>query len=124
MSTTPSALLVGHCGYDSGKIRTALEAAGCDSIDSADSVEEALERCRTGEYNLVLGNRVIGFDQTGGEHLVEALKGDEATKETPVLILSAFEETQAKVASLGGEPGFGKDELSEPATIERLASYF
>ncbi len=118
------ALLVGHCGLDSPRIERVLRAVGCEDVDNVQSVDEAMETLRGDRYRLVVGNRVLGADQEGGLHLVEAMQADPQTREVPVLVLSAYEETQQAVAAAGGEPGFGKDALETDVARERFAPYF
>ena len=72
---------------------------GVTHFDDAQSVDDAVEFCSQKAYNLVVGNRVIGFDQLGGVHLVEAIKGDAALAEIPVMVLSAFAETQRRLTA-------------------------
>lgn len=117
-------LLVGHCHIDTPRIQKVLSEVGAQAFDSVQSVAEALEKCQEEDYDLVVGNRVLGFDQEGGLRLTQQLKNDDKTCNIPVLVLSAFSETQDAVVAAGGERGFGKDDMDSPEARQQWASYF
>jgi CheY-like chemotaxis protein len=118
------ALLVGHCPIDAPRIEAVLRRAGCDGVEGVQSVDGALAKLRQGRYRLVVGNRVIGFDQQGGLHLTQKVRAAGDLAAVPVMVLSGEEETQRAVAAAGGLAGFGKDHLEEPQTPARFEAYF
>lgn len=122
-SSEKRVLLVGHCGLDTPRIEAVLREAGATHVDGVQSVDEALAAAGRTAYRLIVGNRVIGFDQEGGLHLTQALKEEETTREIPVLVLSAFAQTQDAVEAAGGERGFGKDEMTSPAARAQWRTY-
>ncbi|MBN1256174.1 MAG: hypothetical protein JXA52_00560 [Planctomycetes bacterium] len=117
-------LLVGHCDLDSPRIEKALLLAGAGIFENVHTIEEAVAKCEATEFALVVGNRVIGFDQEGGLHLLTAIKASAKAKNTPVMILSGFAETQEAVIAVGGVPGFGKDKLEDQTVVEEFSKYF
>ena len=117
----PRVLSVGQCSPDHyGICRLLGEAFGAE-VAAADQAEEALAAAKAGDFDLVLVNRV--FDATGesGLELIRRLRADADTSCTPVMLVSNYEDAQAEAAALGARPGFGKAELGDSATQERLA---
>ncbi|MHC4870872.1 MAG: hypothetical protein ACYTFY_03410 [Planctomycetota bacterium] len=116
-------LLVGHCGFDSRRIIESLQKSGFDEFDSADSVKEAAEKCLAEQYSLVVANRVIEGDGRGGIKCVEVIKSDQETVGTPVLVLSAYTDTQEEAVEKGAERGFGKDLLDSDEAVDIFSNY-
>ncbi|MFH0910352.1 MAG: hypothetical protein V1918_02425 [Planctomycetota bacterium] len=122
MAGSRRALLAGHCGPDSARIEAALSGLAI-SVDRASSVPKALRLCEGASCALVIGNREIGPDKEGGLRLVRAVQASRSAAATPMLIPSAFAETEEAVRAAGGEAGFGKD-LLEREGRARFAPYF
>lgn len=93
------------------------------SIDRVMFVDEALEKLRSNTYALVLFNRLIFADGSPGIALLERAKSDGSINGTPMMMISNFEEAQAKSIAAGGVPGFGKNSVFEDSTAELLAQY-
>ncbi len=91
-------------------------------VDRADNADEAFEAAANDVYDLVLINRLFDVDRSEGTALIERLLTDATTRDTPVMLISNFPDAQEAATRLGAEPGFGKDALDAPATIEMLAS--
>lgn len=113
-------LSVGQCGVDHPAIaRTIRDRFGADVVP-ADSAEEAFAELQSGDYDLVLANRV--FDMGGsGLEFIARLKADDALRDVPVMLVSNYPDAQAEATALGALPGFGKAALREPDTLRRLA---
>ena len=69
---------------------------------------------------VVLANRKLDADYSDGMAILKHLKQDPATKDTPVILISNYDDAQAEAVAAGAEPGFGKAQLSAPATREIL----
>lgn len=120
---TKRVLDVGNCGFDHSSITRLLEREFGAACAAADDAAEALRAAKSGQYALVLVNRV--FDQNGdsGLALIQTLKADPATKDLPVMMITNYPDHQAKAIAAGAEPGFGKSTLHEPDTIAKLAPF-
>jgi hypothetical protein len=118
----PTAVLVGHCGFDSGSLTRALRDARADvhvaSADSLETVEAAADRGA-----LLLINRVPAgrFDGKDGPALVEHLmqRADEAAKPR-VMLISDYEDAQEAAVRAGALPGVGKSELGTADAQNKL----
>lgn len=119
---TKQVLGVGHCGYDNSRLQSVLKKLG-GSYENIDSPAAALEKVKQGDYALVLPNRVIGGDQTGGLGVIKAMQKDETLRATPVLLISAMRDKQEEAVAAGARPGFGKDLLESAEVAELLSSY-
>lgn len=92
------------------------------AIDRVMFVDEALASLRQAKYDLVLVNRLIFADGSDGMALVRAMHGGVA-QNTPVMLVSNFEEAQQAAVSVGAVRGFGKASLGTAATLARLGEY-
>ena len=113
---------VGNCGYDHASLSRLVQREFDAETEIAHSLSEALSEARTGQYALIIVNRVLDH---GGDGLgvIQALKEDEKTKDIPVMLLSNYPDYQEKAAAIGAVPGFGKSSLQEPETKSRLAKF-
>lgn len=116
----PRILSVGQCGYDHGNISRHLARRFRAEVDGADTVDDALARLRSADYDLVLVNRVLDADGSRGTELIRTLKSDPDLAALPVMLVSNYPQAQAVAVALGALPGFGKSELSDPRALERI----
>lgn len=112
-------LAVGNCGFDDSSLRRLIEGELGAEMTSVDSSAEAVAAA-AGSFSLILINRVLDRTGESGVDLVRTLKA-EAAAETPVMLISNFADAQRQAVQAGAEPGFGKNQLGDPAVRERLA---
>lgn len=93
------------------------------TVDSADTLDEALSQVKTNSYDLVLVNRVLDLDGSPGLNLLVMLREEPTVQAPPVMLVSNYPDAQAAAIAAGAEPGFGKSSLHSPATVELLRSY-
>lgn len=117
----PTVLDVGQCSLDNGNITQLLSVEFGATVEKADSIEQAVEAIKRGNFDLVLVNRIFDQDGTEGLELLRRLKGENATASTPVMLVSNFPDAQEAAVSLGALPGFGKNALDTQETKELLA---
>jgi CheY-like chemotaxis protein len=123
MAMNKRVLDVGNCGYDHGAIAAMLTREfGAETV-GADTAAEALKEAANGRYDLVLVNRVLDADGGDGLAIVEAIKGNLATKHLPVMLITNYADYQAAAVKAGAEPGFGKKSLGDVETVRRLAKF-
>ena len=89
----------------------------CD-VDSADSLDEALQKLQSRDYDLCLVNRELAFEGSSGLDLISAAK-EEGVK-TPIMLVSDRKDAQEKAVKMGALPGFGKSKMNDPETIKML----
>jgi len=112
----PSILVVDDSSLLRGILKEELEAEGYEVFLAADGAQ-ALERARDLLPDLILLD--VGLPEIDGFEVCKRLKLDDATSQTPVLILSALNELKDKLA--GFEAG-ADDYLTKPFfTMELLA---
>lgn len=92
-------------------------------IHQGHQADDTLARLREVTYDLVLINRKLDADYTDGLKIIETMKRDETLKEIPVMLVSNYPEHQEKAVAVGAEPGFGKQQLNDPATITKLQKH-
>jgi len=110
---------VGQCQPDHGALRRLFEGFGAEVVQ-AHGLSDTVAQLRAGPFDLVLINRKLDADYSDGMAILKHLKQDPATKDTPVILISNYDDAQAEAVAAGAEPGFGKAQLSEPATREIL----
>jgi two-component system chemotaxis response regulator CheY len=115
-------LSVGQCAADHGSITRLLKQVAAEAVP-ADSAEEALSRLRQESFPLVLVNRVFDATGEGGLDFIRRVKGDPELQDVPMMLVSNFPEAQEEAAAAGAIPGFGKDGLREPATLDLLRAH-
>jgi CheY-like chemotaxis protein len=91
--------------------------------DAAHDASDALRKAKTGEYAVVLVNRVFDGDGGSGLDLIQSLKSDPQTQALPVMLITNYADHEAKAIAAGAVPGFGKATLHEPQTRERLGRF-
>ncbi len=120
---TARVLDVGNCDPDHSAIRHVLESNFAVSVDRVMYVEEALRAIERASYQLVLVNRRIFADDSDGTELIRALRRDPRYQQLAVMLVSNFEEAQARAVADGAAPGFGKAALQAAQTLSRLAQH-
>jgi two-component system chemotaxis response regulator CheY len=92
------------------------EVIGAATLDAARS------ELHRGPFDLVLVNRIGDADGARGIEIIGALKADPALAAIPAMLVSNFPDAQQEAVTAGAAPGFGKAQLGEPHTIERLSA--
>jgi hypothetical protein len=118
----PIVLDVGQCDYDHGRIRSFLERMGCE-VKRAHSAAEARAAVADGAVSLVLVNRILDSDGADGVALIgELVKvGSNQSSALKVMLVSNYPEYQDKAVILGAVYGFGKSELEQSETAEKIS---
>jgi len=114
---------VGQCSPDRAGIKSAITRRFDADIDHVMFVDDALEAMRLARYDLVLVNRRIFDDDSDGLELIRRSKADPALAPVPIMMVSNYPEAQQAAIAAGAEPGFGKSQLHEPVTHERLGRF-
>jgi DNA-binding response OmpR family regulator len=119
--TAKQVLSVGQCLADSGSLkRTFLHSFGVEVV-SADDAAEAISLLHGGDFALVLVNRVFDADGSSGLDLIRSVRGDEALRSVPIMLVSNYPEAQAEAVAAGALPGFGKAVLGQASMLARVA---
>lgn len=114
---------VGQCRPDHAAIRRLIESNFAAEVVQTDQLEDTLAALRAGKFALVLVNRKLDLDYSEGLDILTAIKADPELRDTPVMLITNYAEHQQTAIAAGGVPGFGKSQLGDPATLEKLAEY-
>ncbi|MEI8194829.1 MAG: hypothetical protein WCI73_02855 [Phycisphaerae bacterium] len=110
----PRILSVGQCGSDDSRLARLLGELGL-RLERAPDAATATELLNTGHYALVLVNRIFDADGSSGLALIAQLGAT-----VPVMLISDYPEAQAQAVAAGALAGFGKSQLQDPRTREKL----
>jgi CheY-like chemotaxis protein len=114
---------VGQCNPDHSSIRHLLERSFAAQVVRTHEMTDTLQALREQAYDLILINRKLDIDYTDGMEILQKLKADPELSKIPVMLVTNFPEYQAAAVEAGAVPGFGKNELNQPETVEKLRKY-
>lgn len=119
MADSPLILLVGHCGPDAFFLRSTVGRFVPGSRVQMVSDQSALDGA-LGEADLLLINRVLDgrFGSTSGLDLIATLA--QQPEHPALMLVSNFADAQEQAVAVGALPGFGKSELGQPTTRQRI----
>lgn len=116
-------LSVGQCFADHSGISRVLRGSFGAEVIGVDSARQALEQLRGETFALVLVNRVFDADGSSGLDLIVTLQADDQLRSVPIMLVSNYEDAQAKAVQAGAALGFGKASLGQASMLSRLAPY-
>ena len=112
--------LVGHCGFDAGSLsRLAGQIAPQAEVVRVND-QETLDTM-TGPGTLLLVNRALDgrFDAETGIDLIRVCRSREDAP--AAMLVSNYADAQQQAVEAGALPGFGKSQVGDRATTQRLA---
>ena len=120
---TKRVLDVGQCSMDHASIRRLVEGQFGAEIVQTNGIDDTLQRLTDEQFDLVLVNRKLDADYSDGLNVIRAIKREAALSNVPVMLVSNYPDAQEEAVAAGAVPGFGKAELSQPATREKLRPF-
>ena len=114
---------VGQCGFDHSAIHRLLTGEFGAEVVQAHRLDDALATLKSERFDLVLVNRKLDADYSDGLAVLKAIKGDSLLAATPVMLVSNYADAQEAAVAVGAEHGFGKADLAQPATREKLKRF-
>jgi CheY-like chemotaxis protein len=114
---------VGNCAFDHAAIRAMVTGNFDVEVLQAHELDDTLSILRQQSIHLTLINRKLDCDYSDGNEILKRIKADPALAGTPVMLVTNYAEHQQAAVADGAEYGFGKLELQDPATIEKLARF-
>ena len=114
---------VGQCGFDHSAIRRLIESEFAAEVVQAHGLNDAVSQLKNESFDLVLVNRKLDADYSDGLAVVRAIKTDASLTQTPVMLVSNYPDAQEAAVAAGASLGFGKAELYQPATREKLRPF-
>jgi CheY-like chemotaxis protein len=119
---TKRVLDVGNCRFDHAAVCRIIEGNFDAKVVQAHTEEDMLATLRQDACDLVLVNRVLDRDRSDGIGLIRKIKADDRLAPIPVMLITNYDEYQRAAVEAGAERGFGKQSLSDPATLANLAA--
>ena len=114
---------VGNCVPDHAAIRRLIEGHFDASVAQANDLAGAVAELERQSADLVLVNRKLDLDYSDGMAILRHLKSDPRWAKVPVMLITNYPEYQAEAVAAGAEPGFGKQELRNNETLEKLKRF-
>ena len=114
---------VGNCPPDHVAIRSMIQKHFSAQVVQAHGLEDTLEALGKDRFDLVLVNRKLDCDYSDGLGVIQAIKSQADLPAVPVMMITNHAEHQQRAIHAGAEMGFGKLQLADPVSIERLAQY-
>lgn len=116
-------LSVGQCDYDHSSISRLLTQRFNATVQPAHTAAEALQLVAGQRFELVLVNRLLDWDGSEGLEILRQIRERLGAAAPPVMLVSNLADAQAASIAAGGVPGFGKNALHTPQTLELLQPY-
>ncbi len=113
----------GNCGPDFHSLRQFVKSHFNANVVQAHDADETLELLRERDVALVTVNRKLDRTLSDGMEVVRMIKDDEQYGDTPVMLVTNYEEHQQTAIQAGCVRGFGKLALRDPSTAELLQPY-
>ncbi len=120
---TQKVLDVGNCDPDHSSIKRMLTSRYDVEVLRAHALEDALEQLQNQEVALILINRKLDCDYTDGVDVLKGIKEVPEFQTIPIMIVTNYPEHQDIAVGMGAEYGFGKLQLEEAATHDRLGRF-
>ncbi|MBI3465410.1 MAG: response regulator [Planctomycetes bacterium] len=114
---------VGQCVPDHAAIRRLIEGRFGAQVVQTHGPDDTISALRAGQFDLVLINRKLDTDYTDGIDILRAIKSDPDLAGVRVMLITNYPEHQQAAIAAGAEEGFGKAQLADPATHERLRRF-
>lgn len=113
----------GNCGPDFNSIRKMVTSNFEATVVQTHGAEDTLELLRSRKVDLVTVNRKLDRDYSDGLEIIRAIKADPDVKDIPVMLVTNYDEHQQTAIQEGATYGFGKLEIGNEATVEKLKPY-
>ncbi|MDH3716648.1 MAG: response regulator [Planctomycetota bacterium] len=114
---------VGNCAPNFAAIKSLVEDNFDATVVQAHLPADALEAVRNQRPDLVLVNRKLDTDYSDGMLIIQQIYADPKLADVPCMLVSNYEEHQQAAMAAGAQQGFGKSQLNEPQTLERLSEF-
>lgn len=111
---------VGNCNPDHGSLTHLLQSNFDVEISRTHGMRDTLELLQTDEFDLILVNRLMDRDGSSGLNIIKTIKENANSTKTPVMMITNYPDHQEAAVSEGAILGFGKSELHDPHTLNKL----
>ncbi len=119
---TKRVLDVGQCNPDHASLSSFLNSHFDVQVDRSHQLNDTLDKLRNHSYDMVMINRKLDADYSDGMAILETMKADSDLQSIPVMLISNYADAQEAAVAAGAAPGFGKAELHDPSTVEKVSA--
>jgi CheY-like chemotaxis protein len=113
---------VGQCNPDHSSLSHFLTSNFDVQVDRSHEMDDTLQKLQSNHYDMVMINRKLDRDYSDGMEILRKIKADDATKEIPIVLISNYDDAQEAAIKAGAAPGFGKAQLGDAATLEKVTA--
>lgn len=114
---------VGNCGPDHATLSKMLMKQYAVEVFKANQAADAMDVLRKETIDLVLVNRKLDIDYSEGLDVIKEIKSQPDLAKIPVMLITNDDSFQEQAVEAGAEYGFGKLQLNQATTHERLAKF-
>ncbi|EMI43155.1 response regulator [Rhodopirellula sp. SWK7] len=113
----------GNCGPDFNSIRQMVTSNFEATVLQTHGAEDTVELLRKRKVDLVTVNRKLDRDYSDGLEIIKKIKSDPEIGNVPVMLVTNYDEHQQAAVAEGATYGFGKLEIGNEGTIEKLKPF-
>ena len=114
---------VGNCGPDHAAISRVLNNHFDVDIVHTHGMQDTVDALRARPFDLVLVNRIMDRDGAEGLDIIQHIKQDDNLASIPLMMITNYAQHQTEAVAVGAAHGFGKLELDDPKTVEKLRRF-
>jgi CheY-like chemotaxis protein len=114
---------VGNCAFDHVAICALLKGGFAADVVQTHGRDDTLAALRRDSFDLVLVNRRLARGGGNGLDIIREMKNTPELAATPVMLITNYAEHQQAAVAAGAESGFGKRELDDRATHDKLKQF-
>ncbi|MBB3207692.1 CheY-like chemotaxis protein [Rhodopirellula rubra] len=113
----------GNCGPDFNSIRQMVTSNFEATVLQTHGADDTVELLRKRKVDLVTVNRKLDRDYSDGLEIIKKIKSDPEIGNVPVMLVTNYDEHQQAAVAEGATYGFGKLEIGNEGTIEKLKPF-
>ena len=122
VSSVPKRVLeIGNCGPDHHAFSQLVDQHFDAVVDPAHQEVDARKLLDERKFALIVVNRLLDIDGSSGLEIIRSLK--QSHPDVPVMMITNYADHQETAVANGAEPGFGKNSLGDPSTVELLKKF-
>lgn len=113
----------GNCGPDFNSIRKMVSSHFNATVLQTHGADDTIELLRNRHVDLVTVNRKLDRDYTDGLEIIKQIKANPDVGNVPIMLVTNYDEHQQAAVAEGATYGFGKLEIGNPETLEKLEPF-
>ena len=91
------------------------------TVDHAHQAVDAMSLLKENDYAVVTVNRLLDCDGSSGMDVVKQVRDQHP--DVPIMLVTNYHEHQQAAVAAGCDPGYGKNDLFEAATVDLFCKY-